>query len=105
MRPGLAFLAVVAAGAALVRASPSLLDKRATGCQVNFTICHPPGATATTMPPVGTSLASLYQDLLASVKGQGSFRRRDVVDDAEAGGTGRHASYLTGRSNPGLCCT
>lgn len=42
-------------------------SKRATQCQNNYVQCSPEGISSLDVPPVGPSLAPLYEDVLISV--------------------------------------
>ncbi|TKA62357.1 hypothetical protein B0A49_10671 [Cryomyces minteri] len=47
-------------------------------CGSNYIACSPPGATSNRAPAVGSGLASLYTDLLTSVRGITFSSKRDV---------------------------
>ena len=92
----LATAAAALTAGTLVAATPAhvVMVKR-QDCQPNYSSCAPSGATTSALPPVGTALANLYNDLLNSAKGAGSSQS----SKREVGARG-----LAARDAPGMCC-
>lgn len=78
---------------AIVHASPTRLQVR-QDCGQTYTACSPSDSTEDALPPVGSDLADLYEDLLESVKDVKTSKRSAMVE----------SEGLIQRDTPSLCC-
>ena len=82
-------------------ASPSnfVIVKR-QDCQPSYSSCAPVGATASSLPPVGTALAPLYDKLLNAAKSAPT----SVPTSAPSKRDALVAAPVAKRDAPGMCC-